>query len=137
MESIYTKLYLKCPWGNFVGKSGRRPEVRILSVTPDHDPDPSVTFTHIVSGIARNVDTSKIRVVLWAGGYVQPYRNRPYTGICFDGSWATSTRRFYELTAILVEETYSYEEVGKPHDLAGTPGVLAWDVYPKKGGEQQ
>ncbi len=84
-------------------------------------------------GQAYNVDTSKIKVVIYAltnEFYVQPFANAPFTNIAPNGSWTSFTNPWSGLVVLLVDPanyTPGATEITNP---ALDPGVLAWTNYP-------
>jgi len=86
-----------------------------------------------LSGFACNVDTSKIKVVIYAltnQWYVQPLISEPFTTIATDGSWMSSTNPWSVLVILLVNPanyTPANTEITNP---ALDPNVIAWTMYP-------
>lgn len=94
---------------------------------------PSISITGAnskISGIANNIDTSKVRVVGWAltdAYYVQPLQGDPFTSICGDGSWEFNTHPWRKIVVLLVDETYNVPQGRNiSYHPAGDPGVLAY-----------
>jgi hypothetical protein len=86
-----------------------------------------------LSGNAYNVNTSEIKVVIYAltnEWYVQPYADEPFTSISPDGSWSSFTNPWSSLVVLLVNPanyTPAATEITNP---GLDPGVLAWTEYP-------
>ncbi len=111
-----------CP-GGIVGDPMQAPEVSIVGLQPG---------SSIVRGTAVNLDASAQKVVVYAKTnhwFVQPTTQSPFTDVCSDGSWATSTNPWDRIVAILVDDTYTPAPRLVPHPST-TPGVLAWDEFP-------
>jgi len=87
---------------------------------------------NIISGTANNVDTSQVKIVLWAKTdhwYVQPWISNPYTYIQGDGTWESWTHPWWRMLVLIVDSTY-YPGAIRDYHPATDPGVLAWDEYP-------
>lgn len=99
--------------------------ISIINLQPNDD---------TVNGIANVLDTSKIKVVLWAKTdrwYVQPSVASPYTIIQSDGSWSNSTYSWNRMIALLVDSSYVPGSIRNYHPSLD-PGVAGWDEYPDK-----
>jgi len=95
--------------------------------------NPPAPGAYQLSGHAYNVNTSEIKVVIYAltnQYYVQPYVDAPFTDISSDGSWTSFTNPWSSLVVLLVDPvdyTPAATEITNPAlDL----GVLASTVYP-------
>jgi hypothetical protein len=115
-----------CP-GGIIGNPKDPPSITITSAS--NEPG-----SRQVEGTANNIDTKKIRVVLWAKTdmwYVQPLIASPYTDVCSDGSWENWTHQWDRLVALLADETYEPKATRRYHP-GSDPGVLTWDEWPKQ-----
>jgi len=86
-----------------------------------------------LSGFACNVDTTKIKVVIYAltnQWYVQPYVDAPFTNISSDGSWTNSTNYWKSLVILLVDPTIYAPAATEITNPALDPNVIAWTMYP-------
>jgi len=84
-------------------------------------------------GLACNVDTSKIKVVIYAltnQWYVQPFVDAPFTNIANDGSWTSSTFPWDVLVVLLVDPTNYIPAATSITNPALDPNVIAWTIYP-------
>ena len=112
----------QCP-GTVVGTVPGRPDIRIVGLQPG---------AARVQGTATNIDARDTRVVLWAKTdqwYVQPFIATPFTNVCSDGSWSSSTHPWSRIVALLVDKSHVPGSTRQTHP-AGESGVLAWDEYP-------
>ena len=95
--------------------------------------DPPPPGASQLSGYACNVDTSKIKVVVYAltnQWYVQPYAAWPFTNIASDGSWTTGTHPWEALVVLLVDPANYAPPATEITNPALDPNVLAWTNYP-------
>jgi hypothetical protein len=86
-----------------------------------------------VCGHATNVDTTKIKVVLYAltnEWYVQPTIANPWTSIDSQGNWCNSTYPWSKIVALLVDPAKFTPVSANIYNPALEPNVLAWAVYP-------
>jgi hypothetical protein len=86
-----------------------------------------------LSGYACNVDTTKIKVVIYAltnQWYVQPYVDAPFTNIASDGSWTNTTNAWSMLVVLLVDPANYSPAATEITNPALDPNVLAWTIYP-------
>ncbi len=112
-----------CPGKSVIGSLASPPTISM---------DPLASGASSVSGVVRNVDPRTSRVVIFAltnRWYVQPITVSPYTSICSNASWKTTTHPWSRLVALLVDSTYRAPEITDAHP-AFAPGVLAWAQYP-------
>jgi hypothetical protein len=98
--------------------------------------DPPAAGASELSGHAYNIDTTKIKVVIYVltnEWYVQPLVDAPFTDISSDGSWSSYTNPWDSIVVLLVNPanyTPAATEIANP---ALDPGVLAWTEYPSSG----
>lgn len=112
-----------CP-GGIIGDAAARPAIRLVG------PQPNAAE---VSGTASNIDARVARVVVWAftdRWYVQPFVDTPFTPVCADGTWSTTTHPWTRLAALLVSPDYRPESTREVHP-ANDVGVLGWDEFPE------
>jgi len=84
-------------------------------------------------GLACNVDTTKIKVVIYAltnQWYVEPFANAPFTDIASDGSWTNTTFPWDVLVVLLVDPTNYAPAATSITNPALDPNVIAWTIYP-------
>lgn len=99
----------------------------IITLTP-----PSAGADQL-SGYAYNVDTGKIKVVVYVltnQWYVQPYVDTPFTDIAPDGSWTSYTHPWQSIVALLVDPADYTPQATEITNPALDPGVLAWTAFP-------
>jgi len=89
----------------------------------------------VVRGIARNFDSSKHHVVVWASTdawYPQPTNLNPYTPINSNGTWECRLHSWKQIIVLIVDTTL-YLPPGQFRSdhpwCAG--GVVVWDGFPK------
>ncbi len=90
-----------------------------------------------VSGSANNLDTSKLKVVLWAKTdrwYVQPWIASPYTYVGSNGKWSSWTHSWNRMVAVLVDGSYDPGSTRDYHP-SEDPGVITWDEFPGKSAD--
>lgn len=89
-----------------------------------------------LSGHAYNVDTTKIKVVIYVltnQWYVQPLVDAPFTNINSDGSWTSSTHPWNAIVVLLVDPATYSPAATKITNPALDSGVIAWTQYPSTG----
>jgi hypothetical protein len=94
---------------------------------------PPAAGASTLSGYAYNIDTSKIKVVIYVLTniwYVQPFINTPYTDIAADGSWESYTHPWDSIVVLLVDPAHYSPPATEITNPALDPGVLAWTSYP-------
>lgn len=86
-----------------------------------------------LSGHACNVDTTKIKVVIYSltnQFYVQPFADAPFTDIASNGSWTSSTHAWSSLVVLLVDPSNYIPAATEITNPALDQNVLAWTIYP-------
>jgi Chitobiase/beta-hexosaminidase C-terminal domain len=94
---------------------------------------PPAAGASTLSGYAYNIDTSKIKVVIYVLTniwYVQPFINTPYTDIAADGSWESYTHPWDSIVVLLVDPAHYSPPATEITNPALDPGVMAWTAYP-------
>jgi hypothetical protein len=117
--------------GFVIGNPNAPPSVEIRALPP-----PGASGT--VSGVATNVDTSKVRISGWAHTdryYPQPTLAEPFTCIGSDGSWSYLTHPWKRVIVLLVDDTYEIPtspggESRIDYHPSTDPGVPAWTEIP-------
>jgi len=124
-----------------IGDPTGAPSVEIRTVPPGG-------ASGTVSGVANNIDTSKVHLSGWAHTdryYPQPLLTQPFTCIPSDGSWSYFTNPWKRVIVLLVDDTYqiptSPSNPSIDYHPSTDPGVLAWAEIPPSrtisfGGEQ-
>lgn len=107
-----------------VGDPSKTPTIAIVGLAPG---------AGNISGTANNLDTSKVRVVLWVKTdqwYVQPLIASPWTYVQGNGSWTNWTHPWNRALALLVDpQVYTPGSLRQVHPSTDS-GVLAWIEYP-------
>ena len=109
----------------------------VCGVVGDLSRKPEITFTglksgdHPVKGRIRNVDTCKVRVLLWAKTDLW-YLQEPSATLYADGSWEGPTYEWIRMLALLVDSRYRWSGASDYRPWEAAAGVLAWDEYPAR-----
>lgn len=107
-----------------VGDPSKASTISIVGLTPG---------AANISGTANNLDTSKVRVVLWVKTdqwYVQPLIADPWTYVRGDGNWTNWTHPWNRALALLVDPKKYVPGSTRQEHPSGDSGVLAWSEYP-------
>lgn len=86
-----------------------------------------------LSGLACNVDTTRIKVVIYVltdQWYVQPLIVAPFTDIAADGAWTNFTHPWNSIVVLLVDPASYTPAATEIMNPALDPRVLAWAQYP-------
>ena len=95
--------------------------------------DAPVPGATTLTGHASNVDTSRIRVVIYVltnQWYVQPLASAPFTTLNSDGSWVSSTNPWSSIVVLLVDPASYTPQPTSITNPALDENVLAWTQYP-------
>lgn len=113
-----------CP-GDIIGDLTQPSSIEIHTLEPG---------VETIRGIANNVDARSTRVSGWARTdryYSQPFRDRPFTSICSNGSWEYSTHPWDQVVVLLVDDNYVLPpDASIDYHPSTDPGVLAWAEIP-------
>src|SRR6266446_5106410 len=103
-----------------IGDPTGAPSVEIRTVPPGG-------ASGTVSGVANNIDTSKVHLSGWAHTdryYPQPLLTQPFTCIPSDGSWSYFTNPWKRVIVLLVDDTYQ---------IPTSPSNPSIDYHPSTG----
>jgi hypothetical protein len=98
--------------------------------------DPPSAGATQLSGRAVNVDSAKIKVVIYVltnQWYVQPFVSTPFTDISANGSWTSFTHPWSRIVVLLIDPVNYSPAATLINNPALDPRILAWTEYPSSG----